>query len=272
MNRNRENGGGTAELIRRLAAFCGPRDIEAPEREKLQAAYGFDRADVMVLFGGSVICGGDVLAQAMKSGAARSYIIVGGEGHTTQALREMVHRLYPEIETQGLPEAEVFNRYLGFRYGLGADALETKSTNCGNNITNLLALLEERHIPCRSIILTQDASMQLRMSAGLRKYRPDWTIINYAAYRAGIGEQDGEPVFTEQIPGMWSMEKYVQLLLGEIARLKDAPGGYGPHGADWIAHVDIPDAVLDAYNILRETYEVRRANPAYASVPPSPLM
>ena len=75
-----------------------------------------------------------------------------------------------------------------------------------------------------------------------------------------------------QIPGMWSMEKYVQLLLGEIARLKDAPGGYGPHGADWIAHVDIPDDVLDAYNILRETYEVRRANPAYASVPPSPLM
>lgn len=40
-----------------------------------------------------------------------------------------------------------------------ADALETQSTNCGNNITYLLELLERGKIPCRSIILCQDATM-----------------------------------------------------------------------------------------------------------------
>ena len=37
-----------------------------------------------------------------------------------------------------------------------ADALETQSTNCGNNITYLL---EREKIHCRSIILCQDATM-----------------------------------------------------------------------------------------------------------------
>lgn len=51
-------------------------------------------------------------------------------------------------------------RDLGGREKCGnADALETQSTNCGNNITYLLELLEREKIPCRSIILCQDATM-----------------------------------------------------------------------------------------------------------------
>jgi magnesium chelatase family protein len=37
------------------------------------------------------------------------------------------------------------------------------------------------------------------------------------------------------------------LLLGEVPRLRDAPGGYGPSGAGFIAHVDIPAAVAAAH-------------------------
>ena len=90
--------------------------------------------------------------------------------------------LFPDVDAYNMQEAELFNIYLNRKFGLSADYLETTSTNCGNNITNLLELLEKNNIPCKSIILSQDATMQRRMSAVMRKYRPELQIINYATY------------------------------------------------------------------------------------------
>ena len=148
-----------AEAINILGLFCGKRDVAELTPKCLKDKYDIEQADVMVLFGGSILCGGDVLAQAMKNQIARKYIIVGGAGHTTETLRQLVHREYPQIVTENLPEAEVFSRYLKEVYQLEADALETRSTNCGNNITNLIALLKEKGIIWKRIILCQDATM-----------------------------------------------------------------------------------------------------------------
>ena len=41
----------------------------------------------MVLFGGSIIAGGDILAEAIQNEVAKKNIIVGGAGHTTETLR-----------------------------------------------------------------------------------------------------------------------------------------------------------------------------------------
>ena len=90
-----------------LGAFCGKRDVPALTRECLKERYSFEEADVMVLFGASVLAGGEVLAGAMKAGAAKTYIIVGGAGHTTPVLREKMHAAFPEIITEGRPEAEL---------------------------------------------------------------------------------------------------------------------------------------------------------------------
>lgn len=110
-----------------------------------------------------------------------------------------------------------------------ADALETQSTNCGNNITYLLELLEREKIPCRSIILCQDATMQRRMEMGLRKYRPQgMEIINYAAYQAEVVAQGSQLTYREAIPGMWTVDRYVNLLMGEIPRLTDNDAGCAP--------------------------------------------
>lgn len=108
---------------------------------------------------------------------------------------------------------------MNYRYGLEPDYLECKSTNCGNNITYLLDLLEEKEIPCKSIILSQDATMQRRMEAGLKKY------------------------------------------------MNDDENGYGPKGKGFIAHVEIPVEVKNAFDELKEVYSalVREANPMYAS-------
>lgn len=260
--------GQTAKNINILGHFCGKRDIEALTVDQLQKEYGLKRADVMVLFGGSIISGGDVLANAMQNGMAEKYVIVGGAGHTTDALRKKVQEDCPSIKTDGLSEAEVFDKYLEVRYRLKADYLETQSTNCGNNITCLLELLKQHGIAFRSIILCQDATMQRRMDAGLRKYiSDDVTIINFAAYQAEVTVRNSQLVYSENIHGMWTVDRYVNLLMGEIPRLTDDTDGYGPKGKDFIAHVDIPEEVRTAFEELREIYsgDIREANPVYAS-------
>lgn len=258
----------TADYINVLGAFCGKRDVESLTPDCLKSKYGIERADVMVLFGGSILQGADVLAQAMKRQIAKTYVIAGGAGHTTETLRKKVHREYPAIVTDGLPEAEILNQYLSAAYGLKADYLETKSTNCGNNITYLLDLLKDNDIAFQSIILCQDATMQHRMEAGLRKYiSEDITIINYASYRADVMVQDENLVYQSEIHGMWDVDRYINLLMGEIPRLTDDGKGYGPLGKNFIAHVDIPEEVQNAFAELREVYgnQIREANPLYAS-------
>lgn len=259
---------GIAEKINILGRFCGKRDVEKLTVEELQSRYGISRVDVMVLFGGSIICGGDVLAHAMEAGIAKKYIIVGGCGHTTETLRRLVHKAFPMILTENLPEAEVFSRYIKTVYGLEVDYLETESTNCGNNITNMLELLKKNNIDFKSIILCQDATMQHRMEAGLRKYvTNDILIINYATYQAAVIDSDKELAYSTDIYGMWDVDRYVTLLMGEIPRLTDDINGYGPKGKDYIAHVEVPAEVNEAFLYLKGIYKdsVREANPLYAS-------
>lgn len=257
-----------ANNINILGKFCGIRDINELSQKKLLEFYGIYQADVMVLFGGSILAGGDVLAEAIKNNVAKKYIIVGGAGHTTETLRKIIHQEYPEIETTDLPEAEIFQRYLKTVYGCKADYLETQSTNCGNNITYLLDLLREENIRFKNIILSQDASMQRRMTAGLKKYvQEDITIINYATYTVNV-LSDGEKLCYEKvIHGMWTIDRYVNLLMGEIPRLTDDENGYGTKGKNYIVHVDIPEIVKIAFEELKLVYgdKIREANPLYSS-------
>ena len=256
-----------AKCINTLGAFCGPRDIPSLTPQELKKKYDFEQADIMVLFGGSILCGGDVLADAMQNKAAKKYIIVGGAGHTTETLRNEMQRLYPKVTTADLPEARIFAHYLKLKYNLEPDYLECNSTNCGNNITYLLDLLREHHILFNSVILSQDATMQLRMAAGLEKYEPEVTIVNYATYCADVVVRDGKLAYAQVPLGMWDMERYIALLTGEIPRLSDDAGGYGPKGKNYIAHVDIPLEIQRALKSLKEKYGdiVRKADPKYAS-------
>ena len=53
---------------------------------------------------------------------------------------------------------------------------------------------------------------------------------------------------------MWSMERYITLLMGEIPRLRDDANGYGPRGKNYLAHLDIPAAVNEAFAELQRIY------------------
>ena len=254
-----------AKMINRLGEFCGIRDVGTLSNEEIYRKIGSHKADVMVLFGGSILCGGDVLANAIRSDIAKIYMIVGGAGHTTPSLRKRFAAVLPELVTKDRSEAEMFDDYLRIRYGVSADLLETRSTNCGNNITFMLDLLKERNISCQGIILVQDATMQRRMAAGLRMLRPGMKIINYAAYHATVVEHNRDLQYAEDIPGMWDIKQYTELLLGEIKRLRDDEKGYGPKGKGFIAHEEIPDEIEEAFEKLSAEYMVRKANPEFAS-------
>lgn len=258
-----------AKDINILASFCGKRDLPELTQKALEDKYSLKQADVMVLFDGSILAGGNILAQAMFANIAKIYVIVGGAGHTTDTLRQVVAKEYPKIETQTLSKAEIFNAYLKEKYNLAADYLECRSTNCGNNITYLLGLLEQEKIDCQSIIFCHDATMQERMDAGLRKYlSKEKKIINFAAYHAEVVVKEGQFGFKQQIHGMWEMERYISLLMGEIPRLTDNVAGYGPKGKNNIAHVEIPTEVRIVFEALKQDYAdlIRLANPLYASV------
>ncbi|MDD8049440.1 MAG: YdcF family protein [Thomasclavelia sp.] len=256
-----------AKDINVLSNFCGKRDLVDLTTEELKKNYSIEQADIMVLFGGSIICGGDVIAEGIKNDIAKKYIIVGGGGHTTDALRNEIAKQCPNIETKSLSEAKLFSKYLEHKYGLEVDYLETHSTNCGNNITYLLDLLKRENISYKSIIISQDASMQLRMEMGLRKYVKDKIIINYATYKSHVVIKNNKLVYEKEIVGMWDIERYISLLMGEIVRLRDDENGYGPSGKNYIEHVDIPIDVEKAYKELEINFRdlIRKANPLYAS-------
>ena len=110
--------------------------------------------------------------------------------------------------------------------------------------------------------------MQRRMAAGLRKYvQEDIAIINYATYSANVLSTGEELCYEKEIHGMWTIDRYVNLLMGEIPRLTDDENGYGPNGKNFIAHVDIPETVKIAFEELKFVYgdKTREANPLYSS-------
>ena len=253
-----------AESVNILGEFCGVRDLENLTQTDLKNKFSLEKVDIAVLFGGSILEGGDIFAEVMQNNLAKKYIIVGGAGHTTESLREIMRGVLAKNFSAQATEAEIFNQYLQEKYNLQADFLERESTNCGNNITFLHELLKKNNLPFNSAILIQDSTMQRRMSATWRKQIGKQILINFAAYKVKVIFSNGELKF-EKIPaGMWTVEKYIELLLGEISRLRDNSEGYGPKGKNFIAHVEVPEKVLSAFDFLKKFFAVRKANPIYA--------
>ena len=260
-----------AEDLNRIAAFLGVRDVAELVSDELERSLGSRRADVMALFGGSILAGGDVLASAMRAGVARTYVIVGGAGHTTGSLRSRARAHCPELTL-----ADVFAAYLESRHGLSVDLLERESTNCGNNVTLLRDLLARNGVRCDSLVLSQDATMQRRMDAVARREMPGVALVNFATYSALLAPRpgaEGLPADVDDLVvgdaplGMWDVRRYATLLMGEVPRLVDDERGYGPRGRGFIAHVDVPDEVRAAHARVAAAVPglVRVANPAFAT-------
>lgn len=259
-----------AQNINILGDFLGKRDIDTLTSDALEEKYQISKVDMLILFGGSIPYACDIVGKAILNNIAENFMIVGGEGHTTESLRQAIHNAYPEIVTAGKREADVISEYIRLKYNIDNILIERNSTNCGNNVTYALDVMKQNNFYPNNIIIVQDSTMQCRMDAGFRKYFKDSKVqlINFASYKVKVQVKNEKLVIEpSDIWGMWDIEKYISLLMGEIPRLLDNSDGYGPKGKNYIAHVDIPMEVLKAFQELKEEYGhlIRAANSLYAS-------
>ncbi|KAF4308255.1 hypothetical protein GTA08_BOTSDO04489 [Botryosphaeria dothidea] len=226
--------------------------------------------DCVVFCVSAVLHTADVLFRALEArpGLTKTLVICGGIGHSTPFLYDAISRhsryqeIYPAI--RGLPEsrvlAQVFDRFFH------ADAVRTqgvrvlvedRSTNCGANATETRRLLGESGIPApRTLLVVQDPTMARRTVASFQKAYQDLGVENAPrilscptfvpqTQRAGSDIVYCSPAVDPT--GLWELRRFLDLLLGEVPRLRDDAAGYGPCGRNFIVHVDVPPLVLESW-------------------------
>ncbi|TKY81720.1 YdcF family protein [Pectobacterium polonicum] len=228
-------------------------------------------ADLLIIAGHAVIPN-IIGALNFASDAKLPMLISGGVGHSTDLLRHEIERNVITtglgIETKGKSEAEIIASLATKLFNIPQENIyiEGTSTNCGANATLSRKLIVDHGIEVKCAILVQDPLMQRRT---YESFMHSWsqsnlpcTFINWPILSPRLVIVSGKPhIIGGHVPGIWTMERYVSMALGEIKRLYDDADGYGPKGAGFIGHVDIPDAVLEAWNYLKvhkETREITR--------------
>lgn len=213
--------------------------------------------DALVLCGSAVLASVDVAAAALAAGLADRLVVTGGVGHSTRFLEHAVqaHPLYRGTPTSGRSEAAVIADILREHHEVPDSAvlIEDRSTNCGENAEFTVDLLRRTPGRWRSLVLVQDPTMQRRTHECFRRSlrgAPDVEVVSYAPFVPVVGERHPHDVQDDQGRTAWSSARYTALVLGEIRRLQDDEHGYGPRGADFIDHVDVPPDVTAAYRRL----------------------
>lgn len=189
-----------------------------------------DHVDLMLLFGGSLPDAWDAAAAAVHAGRVGTLMVVGGRGHTTDALLELVG------SPPGRTEAEVVVEHLRDVHAITDVLVEPHSRNCGENVVLARDLARAHGLTPGTVALVQDPTMQRRMDAVTRLAWPEVAAVNRPGPRRGRFA--------------WPHERWVALVVGEVPRLRDDEHGYGPLGAGFQAHVDVPEEVEAAHAAL----------------------
>jgi uncharacterized SAM-binding protein YcdF (DUF218 family) len=125
--------------------------------------------------------------------------------------------------------------------------VEDQSTNCGENARFSCALLRQAAETIHTVIVVQDPTMQRRTMATFERVTrddpqaPRW--MSFPGFVPELTEQGDGVDFAPTAEGLWSVDRYLSLITGELPRLRDDATGYGPCGRDFIAHVDIPQTL-----------------------------
>jgi hypothetical protein len=238
-----------------LARYLARRDLPSMDRTEVRRSF-----DVLVLCCSAVLATVGQAAQACHDGLVGSILVTGGIGHSTPFLDEAVRRdpAYDDVVTDGRPEAAVIAAILEQHLGVppGRIGTEEAATNCGENAELSLQMLAGRP-GTASLLIVQDPTMQRRTHASFERHQrllgTRFEVVSQAPFvpvvrRDGVGDASGGTA--------WTLERFVSLALGEVRRLHDDEDGYGPRGADFIDHVDVPDVVLAASRRLRTTWGV----------------
>lgn len=260
--------------INAIAKFLARRDLDEMSTTFLQDNCGQSKVDLLILLGNSIPCTAEKAAEIFHQGLADRLMIAGGRGHSTKYLRENIKKQqrYQEIKTAGRAEADIFydvikqylydqkedNRRKGRFLNEETVLIENKSTNCGDNARQALKIVRKHKLSLHTVLLIQDPTMQLRTDASFRR---EWrqmsavTFINFAPFIPRVAGNDRDSFFyVNNNKGLWSRQRFLSLILGEVPRLRDDENGYGPRGQDYIAHVDIPEKISEAHQSLKNEF------------------
>jgi DUF218 domain len=233
-----------------VARYLARRDVGSLDPAELRRTF-----DVLVLCGSGVLATVDVAARAFHDGVVGSILVTGGIGHSTPFLADAVarHPTYDDVATEGRTEAAVLAEILQRHHGIPASSITTEeqATNCGENAEHALRILAGTS--AASILLVQDPTMQRRTHASVDHHQrllgTGLEVVSFAPFVPSDGSA-------------WGEERFVSLLLGEVRRLHDDEQGYGPCGAGFLDHVDVPDSVLAAARRLGQAFPNLRSRPA----------
>jgi uncharacterized SAM-binding protein YcdF (DUF218 family) len=188
---------------------------------------------VLLLFGGSLPDAWDAVAALVHEGRVGALVLVGGEGHTTDLVRRL-------LGASAGTEAELMAAYLEREHGVTDVLLEPRSRHCGENVVLARDVVLGAGPAPRTVALVQDPTMQRRMDAVFRLVWPEATAVNRPGPRRGRCT--------------WPHGRWVELVMGEVPRLRDDAHGYGPNGAGFQAYVEVPAEVEAAYAALRTAH------------------
>ncbi|MDU5454166.1 YdcF family protein [Pseudescherichia vulneris] len=215
------------------------------------------QADCIILAGNAVI---PTIDAACELAAAHKLplVISGGIGHSTPFLYSAIarHPRYNKVRTTGRTESAIIGDIARQFWKIPSEKLilEERSTNCGENARFSLALLRERGIPLKTLVVVQDPTMQRRTMAtfarALADNLNDTFCVSYPGFTPILANGSHGLSFQPKREGLWPVERYLSLIPGELARLRDDSQGYGPNGRDFIVHVDMPDEIARAGEII----------------------
>ncbi|BCR90063.1 YdcF family protein [Aspergillus chevalieri] len=259
----------TAAGINALARFLADQQLND------LAAYA--SVDCIIICASAVLHSTEVLFRTLQEcpTLTRQLVLCGGIGHSTQFLYQAVadhpqfHSLAKAIT--GLPEARVLERILDEFFDgaairtAGCQILvEDESTNCGSNAIKSRDVLERFACDPKNIILIQDPTMMLRTKASFEhaykhvENRPRFISCPVFVPQVCPSAQ-GQLVYgPDSPPRLWDMQRFIDLILGEISRVRDDENGYGPNGRGFIGHIHVPAGIENAWGKLQLIFKGTR--------------
>jgi uncharacterized SAM-binding protein YcdF (DUF218 family) len=251
----------------RIAAYLALDNFSA------QRAPGSDPAvpETIALLGNQVVATLAAACSLARQFPSARLLFSGGVGHSTHLLYENLR----EFSIAGpagkwaihpsMTEAEMFARVAQSAFAIDSNRMlvEDRSTNTGENARFSLELLQSERLAHGPVAILQDPTMQRRSiltwEREAEKAGVVSPVLSCVAFVPVVeAGPDGKPRLAGRHAGRsWSIDRLLGLLAGEIQRLRDDEDGYGPRGRGFLPHVELPQAVLDAYLRLRKAIPSR---------------
>lgn len=227
--------------------------------------------DCIVLCASAVLYGAEQVFDALsrRPSITKCLVLCGGIGHSTLLMYGAIkrHPRYSKIaqNVRNLPEARMLEKILDEFYSRAKITregctilLEDQSTNCGQNASCSRNVLDQAGFQAiKTCTIVQDPTMMRRTRASFEKvYEDASSPVSFLSC----------PVFVPEVrlsceslleydtlvepSGLWDQTRFLELIMGEIPRLRDDESGYGPEGKGFIAYVDVPYEVESAWSRL----------------------